>query len=205
MPTLRSDYHLLCAIDLPYRERQLYMHTFDLAAPKMAEGYEDYLTPVTALCSAAGATSGLAHMTVDEKIIEAGRSQRRPRPHVDGCFMPSLAGSGNWGHKGPGWAHGCNNIALEDFKRMPVIVAASVAGCRAWRGEFEGTPASDGDLSFLDLPEGEILTPGVGYLLSADCVHESMIQDRDVRRTFLRIALPTDFEFAISVPEEIKP
>jgi hypothetical protein len=189
---LYSDYRMLLPVDLPYAGRQKYMHTFDLSAPVMAAGFEDYLGPVVKLCAAAGAMRGLAHMTVDEKWIAAGMSQRRPKPHVDGCFMPASA---NWGHPQPGWAHGCNNIPLAEFKRMPVIVASNAVGCRAWRGVFNAQPASDGDLSHLALGAGEILPAHVGYLLSADCVHESMIQAVPVRRTFLRIALPVEFSF----------
>lgn len=186
---LRSDYTRLCPVTLPYQGRQHYMHSFDLAAPKMREGFEDYLAPVVALCRAAGATQGIAHMTVDEKIVLAGRSQRRPRPHVDGCFMPEAS---MWGHPpgpGPSWLHYCNHVPVA---RMAVIVAASAPGCRAWRGVFDGQPRNDGDLSHIadQLGAGEVLPANVGYLLSPDCVHESMLMERDTQRTFLRIALP---------------
>lgn len=53
------------------------MHSFDLSAPKMRDGFEDYLDIVMALCESAGAKSGTAHMTVDEKVVVAGRSQTR--------------------------------------------------------------------------------------------------------------------------------
>ena len=188
MQTLNSDYRALCTVALPFANRQKYMHTFDLASPQMPEGFEDYLDPVLALCRAAGATKGLAHMTVDEKIVLAGASQRRPKPHVDGCFMPAM---GIWGHDNR-WNHYCNNIAGEAIARMPVIVAASAPGCRAWRGEFIADPANDGDLSHLPLDAGEILQANVGYLLSPDCVHESMLMEKDTPRTFLRIALPVE-------------
>jgi len=188
---LNSDYRPLCPVSLPYAGRQRYMHSFDLAAPVMAEGFEDYLEPVTALCRVAGATQGIAHMTVDEKMVAARMSQRRPRPHVDGCFMPERM---SWEH--PGWAHYCNDIGVGPIRRMPIIVAASVAGCRAWRGEFDGQPASDGDLSHISdqLGAGEVLPPNVGYLLTRDCVHESMVFEQPTQRTFLRIALPVEFE-----------
>lgn len=191
---LRSDYRPLAKVALPpYAGRQKYMHTFDLSNPVMAPGFEDYMDVVKVLCEIAGATKGLAHMTVDEKVIRPGQSQRRPKPHVDGCFMPKI---NIWGHEpSPGWLHGCNNIPLSEYKRMPVIVVASEVGCRAWRGIFDGEPKSDGDLSHIELNEGEVLPANVGYLLSPDCVHESMIQSKEVRRSFLRIALPTDFEF----------
>lgn len=191
---LNSNYRSLCNVSLPYQGRQRYMHSFDLAAPRMAEGFEDYLEPVAALCRAAGADRGIAHMTVDEKIVAAGMSQRRPRPHVDGCFRPEL---NRWGGGGGGWLHYCNDIGASEVGRMAVIVAASAPGCRAWRGEFDGRPASDGDLSHISdqLISGEVLPAGVGYLLSPDCVHESMIFDRPTQRTFLRIALPVEFRF----------
>jgi hypothetical protein len=195
---LHSDYKKLCAVKLPYQGRQKYMHTFDLAKPVMAAGFEDYLAPVIALCRAAGAIEGIAHITVDEKIVLAGMSQRRPKPHVDGCFIPAL---NHWGHDGGdgsggggsgGWNHYCNDISAREVGRMPVIVAASVAGCRAWRGVFDGRPAPDGDLTHIAhlLGEGEVLPANTGYWLSPDCVHESMIFSEVIQRTFLRIALP---------------
>lgn len=196
---LHSDYRPLCAVTLPYRARQHYMHSFNLSAPIMREGYEDYLPIVLSLCKAAGAIRGIAHMTVDEKIVKSGRSQRRPKPHVDGCFVPGKphpyikGASGNWGTApGPSWLHYCNDIGRWPLARMAVIVAASKVGCRAWRGNFDGQPTDDGDLSHISdhLGTGEVLPANVGYLLSPDCVHESMIFAEDTQRTFLRIALP---------------
>ena len=198
---LNSDYRALCEVHLPYKGRQKYMHTFDLSDPIMAEGFDDYATPVRALCNAAGAKQGIAYMTVDEKIIRPGWSQRRPRPHVDGVFIPDRLHRngetmGDWGGGGGGgWNHSCNDIGVGETRRMPVIVAASAVGCRVWRGLFDGNPAEDGDLSHLALDDGEIVPAGIGYLLSPDCVHESMIQPLAVQRTFLRIALPVGFAF----------
>jgi hypothetical protein len=187
MQTLRSDFQRLCQVHLPYKARQKYMHSFDLAKPIMAEGYEDYLEPVLALCRDAGAFQGIAHMTVDEKYVQSGRSQRRPRPHVDGCFMPELD---SWGHPpGPYWLHYCNALPIQ---RMKVIVASSVQGCKAWKGTYKGEPKNDGDLSDLHLGDGMVLPANAGYLLSADCIHESMIFDKSTKRSFLRIALPVE-------------
>ena len=142
---LRSTYADIGHIVLPaWKGRQKYMHTFNPVAPVMAEGYEDYLEPVKALCEAAEALTNHpiheAHMTVDEKIVQPGMSQRRPGAHVDGCFVPALQ---SWSHPGPGsWAHYCNNLPLD---RMSIIVASSVPGCIVYDGNFEGQPASDGD------------------------------------------------------------
>lgn len=189
---LNSYYRALCPVALPFNWRQKYMHSFDLAAPVMADGFEDYLEPVTTLCRSAGAISGTAHMTVDEKLVGAGMSQRRPKPHVDGCFIPAKQW---WGHPGPAWNHHCNDINTGKIQRMPIIVAASVSGCRAWNGSFDATPTDSGDLSHIQdqLGEGEILPANIGYLLSPDCIHESMVFEAPVRRTFLRIVLPVSY------------
>jgi len=192
---LDSNYKSLCGVSLPFKGRQKYMHSFDLANPVMAVGFEDYESIVQSLCVSAGATKGIAHMTVDEKVVKAGMSQRRPKPHVDGCFIVE---ANMWGHDGgTGWLHNCNNIRTgEAIKRMAVIVAGSAQGCRAWRGKFLGTPKSDGDLTHIQnqLKDGEVLRENIGYLLSPDCVHESMLMEKDTERTFLRIALPVDFK-----------
>ena len=191
--TLFSDYRLLGSVTLPYPVgRQCYMHTFCFDEPTVPEGFEDYLPIVERLCESVGLSTGEAHMTIDEKVVKAGMSQRRPGPHVDGCFRPALR---KWGHSGGVWLHDCNNIELAEVTRMPVIVAASTVGCRVWRGVFAGTPARDGDLSHIQdqLRNGEVLPANQGFLLSADCVHESIRMEVDTPRSFLRIALPNTF------------
>lgn len=185
---LNSSFARLVPVALPYQGRQLYMGGFDLANPVMPEGFEDYLEPVKNLCIAASRHVGKAFMTVDEKVVQAGMSQRRPGPHVDGNFMPAFK---DWKHGGGGWNHTCNNVPIP---RMEVIVAASVSGCRAWDGQFDGVPSDSGDLSHIadQLGEGVVLPPNVGFLLSPDCVHESMVFEQDTARSFLRIALPIE-------------
>ncbi len=197
---LHSAYRPIGAVALPqYRGRQMRYHAFDLARPHMPEGFEAYLAPVSALCIASGATDGEAYLTVDENIIEPGASQRRPRPHVDGCFRRD-GDTMSWGGGGGGgaWLHYCNDVGASVIGRMAVIVAASVPGCRAWKGTFIGRPAKDGDLSHISdqLGSGEVLPANVGYLLSPDCVHESMTFEQRTLRTFIRIALPSSFAAA---------
>lgn len=186
---LDSFYTELVPVNLPYAGRQRYMWGFDLANPVMEDGFEDYLEPVLALTRAAGAVIGKAWMTVDEKIIQAGMSQRKPLPHVDGKFNMKAVRWGGGGGGGGGWNHSCNLVPTQ---RTPIIVAASVPGCRAWEGKFDAVPSETGDLSHIadQLGEGRVLPANVGFLLSGDCVHESMIFEQETQRTFLRIALP---------------
>lgn len=196
---LYSNYMPLAPVVFPeYQGRQMRYHTFDLSKPEMPVGYEDYLKLVATLCKSAGAIGGEAYLTIDEKIIEPGMSQRRPKPHVDGCFRSDGINM-NWGGGGSGgWLHYCNDVGASSIGRMAVIVAASIPGCKAWKGIFKGRPAKDGDLSHISdqLGEGEVLPANVGYLLSPDCVHESMTFDQQMMRSFLRIALPTTFSEA---------
>src|SRR5665213_3194682 len=103
---LNSSYQSLGEITLPdFSNRQYYMHGFDLANPHMPEGFEDYLEPVIELCRKAGQFIGKAYVTVDEKVVKAGQTQRRPGPHVDGCYLEHMR---HWGHGG--WNHSCNAI-----------------------------------------------------------------------------------------------
>lgn len=180
---LQSWYRPLCAVELPYKGRQAYMLSVDLSQPQIEAGYEEYLPLVLQLCGAAGVHGGTVHVTVDEKMVQAGQSQRRPGPHVDGCFT-----GGSWEHK-PGWNHYCNHLPVP---RMAVIVAASVPGCRVWQGEFHAVPRNNGDLSHArgQFGTGTLLPAGRGFLLSPDCVHESILFEQATQRTFLRVALP---------------
>ena len=148
------------------------MHSFDPENPVMAEGYEDYGPLITALVQRAGVT-GEAHMTVDEKIVQPGMSQRRPGAHLDGRFLGDELRWDPWAYS----------------NRMALVVASSVAGCKVYEGDFDAEPAEGGDLEHIreQLPEGELLPANRGFLLSPDCIHESLIFNEPTKRTFLRI------------------
>lgn len=188
MQTLNSYYRPLSAVQFPaYRGTQVYMASFDASDDRLPSEVAAYTNIAKTLLADAGITSGQCHMTVDEKIVRPGMSQRRPGPHVDGCFYPEQLARGH--EPGPAWAHFCNNVPV---RRMPVIVAASVAGCRAWSGEYSAQPSDCGDLSHVPLGDGELLPANRGYLLGPDCIHESLIFDAPTKRQFVRIALPVE-------------
>lgn len=233
---LISQYSALGAVQLPaWSGRQLHMRRFDASAPVMPDGYEDYLRVVESLCERAG-HSGIAYLTVDEKIVRAGQSQRRPGAHVDGTWIPDLFAHGQpssgghiqpgtGGHPQPtggghgqpsrptqghyqpdrgGGGHGQPNrpsrghLHGADIPPQSIIVAASVPGCLVYPGTFDGTPMDDGDLEHIrpQLGDGLMLPAGQGFLLSPDCIHESVRFQADTKRTFLRIALEAGAETA---------
>lgn len=170
----------------PYNGRQVYMQMIDAAKPSLPDFLEDYLDFVKCVLSDIGLKSGKVYMTVDEKIVRAGESQRKPHPHVDGHFYPEL---GKRSHGG-GWNHYCNGIPVD---RMPVIVASDTGHTSLWEGKFDVKPESDGDLSHAteELGGADCIALGsYAYALSPDCVHESPVFDEDTPRTFVRLALP---------------
>jgi hypothetical protein len=99
----------------------------------------------------AGIVVGTAYLTIDEALIEAGKTQRRPGLHVDGIGPDGS--SGGWGGGGGGW--GTNGM----------IVAASVAGCNVYTGEFQGWPGANGDCSHLAAQCHDEPQPGIDDLL----------------------------------------
>ena len=170
---LESDYTSLGAVEFPQNVgTQLGMHRFDAVDVGLYGGLP------ADLCSRVGYT-GEAYLTVDEKVMDVGWSQRRPRAHVDGTYRDC-----GWGPS-PQWVH-------DGFSgHTSIIVASDIPGCVAYRGIFHGRPEEDGDLEHIrdQLPEGELLPGGEAFLFSPDCVHESIRYTRLTKRSFLRIAL----------------
>jgi len=161
-----------------FKGRQLYMSHTNGENVQLDDSISIYNSEVQALCDRLNYKMDI-HVTVDEKFLKAGETQRKPKPHVDGRFM-----SGGWSH---GWNHYCNEVPL---KRMAIAVASNVARCKVFNGVFTGEPSEQGDCSHLSdqLGEGVIVPENQWHLLSPDCVHESMPMDYDCVRSFIRVA-----------------
>lgn len=190
-PRLLSSALPLCSITLPYKGRQLYMAPIDIYKPEMPDGYEDYLDIFKTVTEMACAFDGEAFLTVDEKHLAPGDTQRRPGPHIDGNYNAAMGL--DWGGGGGGWNHSCNIIP----DRMAVIVASSQPLCKFWEGTFSGVPKSDGDCSHIITPKDDefakIVPKDEAYLLSKDCIHESLPAPETMSRSFMRIALPVKY------------
>ena len=187
MQVLDSYHRDLGVVKLPeFKSRQLYMGRFEpQGEATMPGGFEDYNAVVSHLVRKGGVGAAEVFVTVDEKIVTPGMSQRRPGAHVDGCYLPEQV---SWAHLPPGaWAHYCNNLPIE---RMAIITASSVPGCMVYPGLFKGDPQDDGNCEHLrnQFGEGRLLPAFEGFMFSPDCVHESMVFDQPTKRTFLRIA-----------------
>lgn len=164
-----------------YTAAQQYMATTSAKKVELPNHIKQYEKSVQELCDSINYT-GIIHVTVDEKELKAGQTQRKPELHVDGRFTGSL-----WGHPNPGWNHVCNEIPLQ---RMTVAVASNVARCKVYQGDFVGQPSEQGDLSHIrdQVGDGEVIPENEWYILSPDCVHESLPAETNTRRSFIRVA-----------------
>lgn len=123
---------------------------------------------------------GTAYLTIDESLVEGGETQRRPGLHVDGIGPEGK--EGGWGGGG-GW--GTNGM----------IVAASVAGCNVYAGNFNGYPGANGDCSHLkdecNTKERILLDSNQAYWLGPMTVHEVFPMEKTTERQFVRISMPS--------------
>lgn len=176
-----------------FRATMLYMHQFDLSNPQLPIGFEDFTELFQKMLISSGLKSGIAHVTIDSRLVLKGKSHRLPGPHVDGNF------NGLWG--GGGWL--LNNkgkqLSPEDHEKFycsplgGMIIASNYAACKAWDGDFDFKPGQGGDMSgFKDLDKlkSQILKSNTIYITNSTCIHESIPVDKNIKRTLMRITLP---------------
>lgn len=128
-------------------------------------------------------------VTIDEQDVKAGSSQRRGGLHVDGHWEPTRG----W-RTGGYW--GTETSFYLDTGGM--IIASTEVGCTAWGGYFDGKPGKDGDCESMrdQLTDKKqvVMKANTAYQTNAWCLHESMVQEHDVRRQLIRITLPTSYK-----------
>lgn len=176
-----------------YTGTRVMMMPFHIHNPfgSLPDTLEHYKGVVTAMCAMSRVVYGTGYLTVDEAFVRAGETHRRPGLHIDGAG--SWGGGGSWGSGG-------------------MLVAASVAGSRAWHRQLMGEPGPEGDCSHLwaQLKDDEsiILGPGEVFWCSPTCVHEAIPMVVDVERQFIRLSMPNDapwYEGYTENPLGIKP
>jgi hypothetical protein len=121
----------------------------------------------------------VGYLTIDEKIVESGKTHRRSGLHVDGG-----PGRGWGGGPGGAWAS----------KASGMLTVSSHTGCRVWGQEFDGEVGEEGSCEHLVdqlQSQGTVLGPGEVYWLDGLCVHESLAQSERVNRQFVRLSLPS--------------
>jgi len=142
----------------------------------------------------------IGYLTIDEKLILAGKTQRRSGLHVDGVYNGT---TGSWGGGGGGsWGSAGNGM----------LTIASVAGCKAYNQTFEGRFGKDGECESLasqcQEDKATLFKPYHLYWVDGLCVHESVPMKEDTKRQFVRLSLPSNgawFEGYTENPVGVKP
>lgn len=151
-------------------------------------------------------SDGPAYIMIDQMFVPAGTHHRRPGLHVDWYWHEVLRAHGGGGHQpypghgrrpprpshGPLWPEEPPKPTPESKRqhKEAVVLAASTLGCRAYRGEFAGTPKDDGDAAHIDVLglEAVDMQPGRAWICDAGAtLHEALPEVRDCWRTVVRL------------------
>lgn len=150
-------------------------HTHDVE-DSVPEDLFRWVPTIERMCEYAPA--GVGYLTIDESLVRAGETHRRPGLHVDGIGPDGRAG---------GWGGG-GGYASEGM-----VMVASHYGCNAYPQAFDGYPGPDGDCEHL---RGELrarweLQAGFVYQCRPLLVHEAIPMVSDTKRSFCRVSFPS--------------
>ena len=147
----------------------------------LPESLQQYRELVRSLVERVHIRSGVAYLTIDEAVVPAGESHRRPGLHVDGGVGKGWGGGGGWGGGSKGG----------------FIVASSHAGCRGWNGSFVGQPVGCGDCDHLRPQVSDedaiVMLAGRAYWCNPTALHETIEHEEETARQFIRISSPNNF------------
>lgn len=137
----------------------------------------------------------IGYLTIDEQELEPNETLRRGGLHVDGYYhgkCGAWGGGGGWGSVGNG-----------------MLTISSTPHCKAYLGMFDGEPMAEGECDHLTVPnDGELFEAGHIYWVDGACVHESMPVEKNTKRQFVRLSMPSNgpwFEGYTENPAGVKP
>jgi hypothetical protein len=133
------------------------------------------------------------YLMIDQGVIKANTSHRRPGAHIDGYWIAAKQRHGGGGGHASRWDNPSPQWNTCDFSKPEALILASdFCASRALVGEFEGAPGEGGDCSMLDLSElSEVrLQAGIAYAGNVTMVHESLPVAKDTVRTLVRLSVP---------------
>ncbi len=212
-------------IEMPeFRERKLYMHKMSMSEISLPNTFKDYEKTIESVLTKVKDRDNVCYITIDEKRIKS-ETHRRSGIHCDFNWYENLKSHGeeSGGHSGSGVSGGSggngghggsvgHKIAMSgrwdtgngggDWKRKDIegggmLLVSNYEGCKVWKGEFYGDIAEGGDCSSIDVSklQNEIMPSGVVYYLNALGIHESIIIDKEVNRSLIRINFHPDYTF----------
>lgn len=195
-----SEIRNLGKLDLPgFTGTRVMMMPFLLEEPEhtLPDMLASWRPALAALSKMSPAQKGVAYLTIDEALVKAGETHRRPGLHVDGVGPDGGVA---------GWA------AAPWSSERGMLLIASHVGCRGWQQDFLGAPLQNGDCAHLVSQcreEAEIvMQPGQVYWCGPLTVHESIPAKEPVKRQFVRLSMPSTapwYEGYTENPLGIKP
>jgi hypothetical protein len=150
---------------------------------------------------------GPVYLMVDQGIVNAGQSQRRPGLHVDGNWVDPVRCHGHqptppshhhpaptptprhihaarWDHPAPQWKQGA-------YRPEAIVLASDVTGCIAYEGQFDAAIDAQGacaaDVSTLRAVE---LLAGIAWVGNVTMLHEATPMQKRTPRTIVRLNVP---------------
>jgi len=138
---------------------------------------------------------GAIYLTIDQGYVDAGCTQRREGPHIDGNWYPSITAHGQPGpphHSFYVGSHGGGGHRLDLDTVGGLILACDRDGAKVYKGEFYGVAGDGGDCSHMDLSGAEIviLNSNQAYLGNLTMIHEAMPAQQSGPRTLVRLNMP---------------
>lgn len=170
-----------------FGNQMLYMHPLDVQKPIMPSAFKRWDGLVEDLIKRVPLTEGTVYITIDEKTLMPGTTHRRPGAHIDGIWEPKLGI-----HRGEDDRPGHRTHTFSKNPGGGLLLVSSEVGCRAYPGEFEGSPGTGGDCEHMRKQFGDALTmqESTVYLCNVFGVHESIPVTKATRRSLVRISLP---------------
>lgn len=134
------------------------------------------------------------YLMVDQGVVRAGDTHRRPGLHIDGYWNPTLQAHGGHvfgGHTG-GWRTGPDWLHCELSAPEAIILASDISACRAFEGEWAGVPGEGGDCQHINVDgmREVVLNANMAYAGNVAMLHESTPVLRDTLRTVVRLNVP---------------
>jgi len=189
----------LYEVQIPSFTGEVKMLPFNLK--NLLEIPNEFKKMVSKMIEALPIKRGIAYLTLDGKLVEEGKTQRRGGVHIDGNYLPSLKlGDGGGGN---GWKVGEGGRILSSLEHKlsyksntgGMLIASTYPACKGWNGVFQGNAYVGGDCTRIKgLGEGFLMKPNVVYYGNSQFLHESLPIDKTSFRIVARITLPFDYE-----------
>lgn len=217
MKAVIKDFGALHIPDPIYGDMSLNVFPLGFAKlPKQFECWEDTINQIMKFIPWQTGTSNEHYVTIDTKFFTKPETLRREGVHIDGnfCADPNFRHR-TWGGTQTTWAGAkMDQLEIETDWVSPynvqipvgeyvsdglggIFCVSSEVGCQAWRGQYSGNVGDQGDCSELknELHDYNkvLFEKHKLYFMTSNTPHESLLIDKGVRRTFIRITLAHDY------------